>query len=56
MQCDRPKNQRQISQGEAFEFARDNSFVKYFETSVKDGTNISEALEYVEVITELLLL
>ncbi|XP_064400507.1 ras-related protein Rab-7L1-like [Halichondria panicea] len=44
--CDRPKNQHQISQDRAFEFARDNGFIKYFETSVKDGTNITEALEY----------
>ncbi len=45
LQCDRPKGQHQISQDRAFEFARDNGFVKYFETSVKDGTNLTEALE-----------
>ncbi len=39
------KSQKQISTEEAFTFARDHGFVKCFETSVKDGTNINEALE-----------
>ncbi len=54
-QCDRPRNQHQISQDRAFEFARDNGFVKYFETSVKDGTNITEALEYVVLLFRFLI-
>jgi len=44
-QCDRPTSQYQISTEDAFSFARDNNFMKYFETSVKDGTNITESLE-----------
>ena len=45
MQYDLPRAQRQLSSEEIIEFAKDNGFVRHFETSVRDGTNISEALE-----------
>lgn len=44
---DLPRAQRQLSSEEIIEFAKDNGFVRHFETSVRDGTNISEALEFV---------
>lgn len=44
--CDLPKTQRQLSSEEIRTFSRDNGFVRFFETSVKDGTNLTEALEY----------
>ena len=45
LQCDRPRGERQISSDEMFQFAKENNFIKCFETSVKDGTNLTEALE-----------
>ena len=45
VQYDLPKSQREITSEEALAFARDNGFIRYFETSVKDGTNLNEALE-----------
>ena len=45
LQCDCQRAQKQITTEEAFRFAKDQGFVKCFETSVKDGTNLNEALE-----------
>jgi len=48
---DCPKSHRQITPEEVEVFVKDNGFIKHFETSVKDGTNVSEALDYlVDVI------
>ena len=44
-QYDLPKTQRQLTSEEMLKFSRDNGFIRFFETSVKDGTNINEALE-----------
>ena len=44
-QYDCPKSHRQITPEEVEAFVKDNGFIKHFETSVKDGTNINEALE-----------
>jgi len=45
VQCDCAKAEKQITSNEAFEFAQENGFVKCFEISVKDGTNVMTALE-----------
>ena len=36
---------QEITTEQAFSFAKEQGFVRCFETSVKDGTNINEALE-----------
>ena len=45
IQYDCPKSHRQITPEEVETFVKDNGFIRHFETSVKDGTNINEALE-----------
>lgn len=45
IQYDCPKSHRQITPEEVEAFVKDNGFIRHFETSVKDGTNINEALE-----------
>ena len=47
VQCDCPRSQKQITTEQAFSFAKEQGFVRCFKTSVKDGTNINEALEWV---------
>ena len=42
---DCPKSHRQITPEEVEVFVKDNGFIRHFETSVKDGTNINETLE-----------
>ena len=44
-QYDCPKSHRQITPEEVEGFVKDNGFIRHFETSVKDVTNINEALE-----------